>query len=40
MSQPLLELATLGSQVGHAECGQQLLDYEHAALELSYAISI
>ena len=38
MSQPWLELAILGSQVGHVGCGQQLLEHEHAALELSYAI--
>jgi hypothetical protein len=26
--------------VGHAGCGQQLLEHEHAALELFCAISI
>ena len=38
MSQPWLELAILGSQAGRVEHGQRLLEREHAALELSYAI--
>ena len=38
MSQPWLELATMGSQVGRAECGQRSLGHERAALELSCAI--
>ncbi len=38
MRQPLLELAILGSRAGRVECGQQLLEHERAALELSYAI--
>ncbi len=38
MSQPWLELATMGSQAGHVECGQQSLGHELAALEPSCAI--
>ena len=38
MSQPLLELAMMGSQVGRVECGQQALGRERAAPEPSYAI--
>ena len=38
MSQPLLGLAKMGSQAGRAECGQQSLGHERAALEPSCAI--
>ena len=38
MSQPWLELATMGSQAGRVECGQRSLGHEHAALEPSCAI--
>ena len=40
MSQPWLELATMGSQVGRVTCGQRPLGHERAGLELSCAILI
>ena len=38
MSQPWLELTISGSPADRVERGQRLLEHEHAALELSYAI--
>jgi len=38
MSQPWSELTISGSPADRVERGQRLLEHEHAALELSYAI--